>query len=793
MGGDGYAASLPQGGGYKVGGEDELPFPEGESTAAPSREWSSPAQASLASMLAPFLGALQLLHHLDKAVQWGEDNGAADIEEVEENWEDLADYLGLDAEERSRIVQTFEPLPMLDDLSSAASKEVFSSPTSSSCATALSREATFTFGPAASPYEMIEKLGQGATATVYRCARGSDQYAAKVIELKRLRMQPYFDEQLKRLNREVSLLLTLRHPKIVHLHDLVESDSRIIMVMELMQGGELFDAIVEKGRFPEPEARHVFVQIVDGLQYIHSKRVVHRDLKPENILIDHAKSKPGLLDIKLSDFGEAKLINDGYTRAMSAVGTAQYWAPEVTESPASCPDDISKGYDARADLWSLGVVLYVMLMGFYPWCPSSGGRGENFSFQGSEEAEWLVRGLIRCSPADRLSLENCLESDFLLEAASQMLSPEQGDDRRQVRLRLPSAPADVTSLKRDLATFSKKCWVAANLVWLDICVDLDGESRTEERMITAQEELRQIFAHHYFHVPLNVTPEAASEVDDENSTARDAEIDILATTYGFNYQVVNDWEWRIHVTEDIMIRFLLPPGYPRDAAPTVCLEYERGYVPGNWQDSLDAWEAGRLEMLCLKWSRSLKEALRARFFSFTGSWAQRQLARIEAGKTKVFPFTLSSFQRMMIHRLAEQLGWQSKSHDVAGASAPAPRRLRKQHSRADRGQAIAAAATTAAAAAAARDGSSSAALKTASSVDSQASLPRVDSGRPARQLHVFRPKEGGKGVRPHDVPLADFVPEPRDDQLGFSKSRWEKRSVAKADASSLQPGGALPA
>merc|ERR1711959_380194 len=90
--------------------------------------------------------------------------------------------------------------------------------------------------------------------------------------------------------------------------------------------------------------------------------IVYRDLKPENILVTGKAAGEADLQIKLSDFGHSKLVNDGYSTALTRVGTPQYWAPEVSDPVLS-----AQGYDHRVDLWSLGVVLYVMLMGAYPF------------------------------------------------------------------------------------------------------------------------------------------------------------------------------------------------------------------------------------------------------------------------------------------------------------------------------------------------------------------------------------------------------------------------------------------
>merc|ERR1719230_2418345 len=103
--------------------------------------------------------------------------------------------------------------------------------------------------------------------------------------------------------------------------------------MELVQGGDLSEWIVRRGSFGELAARHMFIQMVEGLSYIHSKEIMYRDLKPDNILVDEAASSGELLEVKLSDFGHSRLITDGLHSALTArIGTAMYWAPEVSDS-----------------------------------------------------------------------------------------------------------------------------------------------------------------------------------------------------------------------------------------------------------------------------------------------------------------------------------------------------------------------------------------------------------------------------------------------------------------------------
>eukprot|EP00439_Symbiodinium_sp_Y106_P075660 s1143_g15.t1 len=114
-----------------------------------------------------------------------------------------------------------------------------------------------------------------------------------------------------------AILFSMRHPHVVSLYDVHETFERRFLVMEFVDGGELIDEIDKNGPLPEHEARYVFLQIVLGLRYIHSKGVVHRDLKLENVLVDKASSQPGLLQVKISDFGHSKHVNDGYSRPWS--------------------------------------------------------------------------------------------------------------------------------------------------------------------------------------------------------------------------------------------------------------------------------------------------------------------------------------------------------------------------------------------------------------------------------------------------------------------------------------------
>ncbi|XP_031273551.1 CBL-interacting serine/threonine-protein kinase 5-like [Pistacia vera] len=201
-------------------------------------------------------------------------------------------------------------------------------------------------------YEMGRLLGQGTFAKVYFGKNLSTQecVAVKVI-LKDLVKKEGLMEQIK---REISVMRLVRHPHVVELKEVMATKAKIFFVMEYVKGGELF-AKVAKGKLKEDLARKYFQQLISAVDFCHSRGVYHRDLKPENLLLDENE------DLKVSDFGLSALPeqiwNDGllHTRC----GTPAYVAPEVLRK---------KGYDgAKSDIWSCGVILFVLLAGFLPF------------------------------------------------------------------------------------------------------------------------------------------------------------------------------------------------------------------------------------------------------------------------------------------------------------------------------------------------------------------------------------------------------------------------------------------
>jgi len=179
--------------------------------------------------------------------------------------------------------------------------------------------------------------------------KSGEKVAVKIIDKKAAATEQ--DE--KRLKTEVEILKKVNHPNIVCLKDMFETNEKLYLVMELVTGGELFDKIVEKGQYSEKDASVIVKKMLSAVEYLHSVKIAHRDLKPENLLLKAGNDT----DVMLSDFGLSKII--GVESMMeTACGTPYYVAPEVLSAT---------GYDKEVDLWSVGVITYLLLCGFPPF------------------------------------------------------------------------------------------------------------------------------------------------------------------------------------------------------------------------------------------------------------------------------------------------------------------------------------------------------------------------------------------------------------------------------------------
>eukprot|EP00917_Polyrhabdina_sp_WS-2016_P028958 GHVP01061752.1.p1 GENE.GHVP01061752.1~~GHVP01061752.1.p1 ORF type:complete len:760 (+),score=131.09 GHVP01061752.1:11-2290(+) len=261
-------------------------------------------------------------------------------------------------------------------------------------------------GKSSVSYIIDKSLGSGSAAIVFAGHVESDpnfQVAIKVIDLTRFRLSSFEEREKIKLRREIDILRRMDHPGVVKLYEVIEeNDENIFMVMELINGGELFYRIVENGKLDESYSKEIFSQLLGILEHLHENGVIHRDLKPENILLTANNNRI----VKLVDFGLSKHFL-GDSKARTFVGTPQYWAPEVVKTGTSMSGD----YGPEADLWSLGCVLYVMLSGTYPIDEKNVKWSEVIALGGLQLSPSKHPRIQHCSPAARDLITKLLTVD----------------------------------------------------------------------------------------------------------------------------------------------------------------------------------------------------------------------------------------------------------------------------------------------------------------------------------------------------------------------------------------------
>ncbi|XP_070841388.1 death-associated protein kinase 2 [Chaetodon trifascialis] len=258
-------------------------------------------------------------------------------------------------------------------------------------------------------YEIGEVLGRGHFAQVRQvCERSTGTcWAGKFLKIRKSACSRLGLERTS-VEQEVEILQAVQHPNIVTLKDVFESRAEVVLILELVGGGELFDFIAEKENLLESEAIEFMKQILEGLRFMHRKNIAHFDLKPENIMLsDKVSSHP---NIKLIDFGLAHHFHQG-EEYRSTSGTPQYIAPEVINyEPLS----------TTADMWSIGVITYILLSGFSPFQGETNEDtlrniiamnykfdAQHFSMTSSMAKDFIQKLLVK-NPNERLTAEECL-------------------------------------------------------------------------------------------------------------------------------------------------------------------------------------------------------------------------------------------------------------------------------------------------------------------------------------------------------------------------------------------------
>lgn len=197
-------------------------------------------------------------------------------------------------------------------------------------------------------YAITRHLGEGSYSTVKQVThrKKGGFYACKIVDKAALSAV-----DRAALSQEVHVLSRVSHDNIMRLHEVIEDDSKCYLVTELAEHGDLFDKIVKQGKFPQREAQKVVAALAEALYYCHSKNIIHRDIKPENVLLSGD-------NVKLCDFGFAKQLSDFNEQSVDSCGTPGYAAPEILDG---------KPYGVEVDVFSLGVVTYIMLCGYPPF------------------------------------------------------------------------------------------------------------------------------------------------------------------------------------------------------------------------------------------------------------------------------------------------------------------------------------------------------------------------------------------------------------------------------------------
>ncbi|KZV56475.1 calcium-dependent protein kinase 7-like [Dorcoceras hygrometricum] len=262
-------------------------------------------------------------------------------------------------------------------------------------------------------YDLGRELGRGEFGITYLCTEleTGEKYACKSISKKKLRTAVDVED----VRREVEIMKHMpKHPNIVSLKDTYEDDTAVNIVMELCEGGELFDRIVARGHYTERAAAAVMKTIVEVVQMCHQHGVIHRDLKPENFLFSNKKETAPL---KAIDFGLSVFYKHG-EQFNEIVGSPYYMAPEV----------LRRNYGPEVDVWSAGVILYILLCGVPPfWAETEQGVAQAIiksvvDFRRdpwpkvSDNAKDLVKKMLDPDPSRRLTAQQVLEHPWLQNA-----------------------------------------------------------------------------------------------------------------------------------------------------------------------------------------------------------------------------------------------------------------------------------------------------------------------------------------------------------------------------------------
>eukprot|EP00979_Chaetoceros_neogracilis_P007850 scaffold1698_cov279-Chaetoceros_neogracile.AAC.9 len=305
-------------------------------------------------------------------------------------------------------------------------------------------------------------LGKGAFSTVYDAKSLKDEDPTKpknpVFAIKCIPKGSLTHDDKLAIIGEATILQSLDHPNIIKLVDFFEEPNSYFFVTEKVEGGELFDRIVEKEYYNEKTARDAMRALLNAVEYMHGKSIVHSDLKPENLLL---VSRDNDAVLKLADFGFATTCddhaNDGYGDLTRQCGTPSYVAPEVL---------FRHDYGTKVDMWSIGVIFYILLSGYPPFIEDTQPElfqkiiKADYEFDEeswdhiSPEAKCLVNSLLEVHPKKRFSAREALNSECMnkedrdLEGADLTFSTISNLKRFNAKRKLKAAVHSLIAINR---------------------------------------------------------------------------------------------------------------------------------------------------------------------------------------------------------------------------------------------------------------------------------------------------------------------------------------------------------
>ncbi|XP_010875033.2 serine/threonine-protein kinase Chk2 [Esox lucius] len=291
-------------------------------------------------------------------------------------------------------------------------------------------------------YLITRKIGAGVCGEV---KLAFERETCKKVAVKTINKKDFpasIGTATRNAEREIKILQKIDHPCLIKTEDFFQTDDSYYIVLELMEGGELFDRVKSKHQIEEPIAKLYFYQMLKAVEYLHDNGIIHRDLKPENVLLS---SHDDVCVIKITDFNQSKILEES-SLMRTLCGTPTYLAPEVFT------DAITVGYSRAVDAWSLGVVLFVCLSGYPPFHPNArtGLSVRDQIIQGiytfipskwdniSDDAKDIVKRLLLVDPKARLTIEEALQHPWLMDdamrkTAKSIMYPKVSGDAKRSR------------------------------------------------------------------------------------------------------------------------------------------------------------------------------------------------------------------------------------------------------------------------------------------------------------------------------------------------------------------------